>query len=419
MKAVVVGAGVVGVTTAYYLARYGHEVTVLEKADQVATLASAGNAGLIAPGHSFAWASPTAPWELLRSLTVEDTALRVNPLKAPGMATWGLKFLRECTAERAVKNTLVKLRLAQYSQRMLDEISATEEIDYHDIHEGVLYLYRDPRRFEAGIKKMKLVQDNGQKQDVLDADGVAEAEPALAPMKHKLAGAIYAATDSSGDSVKFSEGLQKVCEKMGAKFALGTGVRRLVASGDKIEGVVTEKGDTITADVYVLSAGVQSTQIARTAGVSLPIAPAKGYSATFPVKDRGEHVPRIGGVDEELLVAWCRMGHRMRMTSSAEFTGHETTYKERDFRMIRKLAHDLLPGAADYDKGEYRACNRPMTPDGPPVLGTARHDNPYFNSGHGHMGFTMACGSSRIVADLIAGRKPEIPVEGMTLTSRP
>ena len=419
MKAVVIGAGVVGVTTAYYLSRYGHEVTVLEKESEVATLASAGNAGLIAPGHSFAWASPTAPRELLRSLTAEDTALRVNPLKAPGMAIWGLKFLRECTAERAVKNTLVKLRLAQYSQRMLDEIAGTEKIDYNDIHDGVLYLYRDPRRFEAGVKKMKLVQDHGQKQDVLDPDGIAEAEPALAPVKDKLAGAIYAVTDSSGDGVKFSKELQKVCEKMGARFQLGTGVRKLVANGTKIEGVVTEQGDPVTGDVYVLSAGVQSTPIARTVGVKLPIAPAKGYSATFPVKDGGNAVPRIGGVDEELLVAWCRMGDRMRMTSSAEFTGYETTWKERDFRIIKRLAYDLLPEAADYDRGTYRACNRPMTPDGPPILGAARHDNLFINSGHGHMGFTMACGSSRLVADLIDGRKPELSLEGMTLHSRP
>jgi D-amino-acid dehydrogenase len=419
MKAVVIGAGVVGVTTAYYLSRYGHEVTVLEKENEVATLASAGNAGLIAPGHSFAWASPTAPRELLRSLMAEDTALRVNPLKAPGMAVWGLKFLRECTAERAVKNTLVKLRLAQYSQKMLNEIAETEKIDYHDIHDGVLYLYRDPKRFAAGIKKMKLVQDHGQKQDVLDPDGVAEAEPALAPVKHKLAGAIYAVTDSSGDGVKFSKELQKVCEKMGARFEFGTGVRKLVANGTRIQGCVTEQGDPVTADVYVLSAGVQSTPIARTVGVKLPIAPAKGYSATFPVKDGGKRVPRIGGVDEELLVAWCRMGDRMRMTSSAEFTGYETTWKERDFRIIKRLAFDLLPEAADYDKGTYRACNRPMTPDGPPILSTARHDNLFINSGHGHMGFTMACGSSRLVADLIDGRKTEMSLEGMTLNSRP
>lgn len=169
----------------------------------------------------------------------------------------------------------------------------------------------------------------------------------------------------------------------------------------------------------MLAAGVHSPQIARTVGTGLPIAPAKGYSATFPMKNNGGRLMRIGAVDEQLLVAWCRMGDRLRMTSSAEFTGYETTYKERDFRIIRKLASDLLPDAAEYDKGIYRACNRPTTPDGPPILGTADHSNLFFNSGHGHMGFTMACGSSRIVADLVDGRQPDIPVAGLTLTSRP
>jgi len=419
MKALVIGAGVVGVTTAYYLAKSGHEVTVVEKEAEAATLASAGNAGLIAAGHSFGWASPSAPKELLRSLTVEDTALRVNPFKAPVMGVWGLKFLRECTAERAVKNTLVKLRLAQYSQRMLDQIAADEHIDYDDIHAGLLYLYRDPKRFEAGIQKMKLVQEHGQKQDVLDADGVVEVEPTLAPVKHKLAGAIYGVTDSSGDSVKFTRAVQACCERMGSRFVFGRGVRNLIAGGGKVHSAVLEDGDSFAADVFVLAAGVQSPKIARMVGTRLPIAPAKGYSATFPVKNNGGRLMRVGAVDEQLLVAWCRMGDRLRMTSSAEFTGYETTYKEHDLRMIRKLAADLLPDVADYDKGTYTACNRPMTPDGPPILGTADHANLYFNSGHGHMGFTMACGSSQIVADLIDGKKPEIPVEGMTLTSRP
>src|SRR5690349_3703364 len=348
MKVAVIGAGVVGVTTAYYLAKSGDEVTVVEKEGEAATLASGGNAGLIAPGHSFAWASPSAPAELLRSLTVEDTALRVNPIKAPGMAVWGLKFLRECNAERATKNTLVKLRLAQYSQRMLDEIAAVEHIAYDDIHEGLLYLYRDPKRFEAGIKKMKLVQEHGQKQDVLDADGVVEAEPYFAPVKDRIAGAIYGVTDSSGDSVKFTRGVQAVCARMGVKFVFGRGVTKLSAAGGKVASAQLDGGEALSADVFVLSAGVHSPKIARSAGVSLPIAPAKGYSSTFPIKGDGAMKMRIGCVDEELLVAWCRIGDRLRVTSSAEFTGYETTYTEHDLRLIRKLTHDLLPDAADY-----------------------------------------------------------------------
>jgi D-amino-acid dehydrogenase len=335
------------------------------------------------------------------------------------MAAWGLRFLRECSAERMVKNTLVKLRLAQYSQRMLDQIASDERIDYDDIHEGILYLYRDSKRFEVGIKKMRLVQEHGQKQDVLDADGVVEAEPLLAPVKHKLAGAIFGVTDSSGDSVMFTRKLQAVCEGMGTKFVFGQGVVKLAAGGGKVKAAVLDGGDSLDAEVFVLSAGVHSPRIARSVGVRLPIAPAKGYSATFPIKRNGGPQMRVGAVDEELLVAWCRIGDRLRMTSSAEFTGYETSYKEHDLRLIRKLAGDLLPDAAEYDRGMYRACNRPMTPDGPPILGPAGPDNLYINSGHGHMGFTMACGSSRIVADLIEGTKPEIPVEGLTLTSRP
>lgn len=418
MKAVVIGGGVVGVTTAYYLAKDGHEVTLLEKESELATLASGGNAGLIAPGHSFAWASPSAPKELWRSLTGEETALRINPIKAPGMFFWGLRFLRECTAERAIKNTSVKLRLARYSQALLDELTLAEKIDYHDVHRGCLYVYRDRVKFAAGIEKMKLITQQGQEQTVLDPDGVVEVEPVFKPVKDNIVGAIYGVTDSSGDSVKLTNDLADRCRGMGVKFQLSSSVKRLRTEGDRVRAAVTDAGD-VEGDVFVLATGVQSTALSRSVGVSIPVAPAKGYSATFPIKNGGAATPTVGGVDEQLLVAWCRMGDRLRLTGSAEFTGYETTYKEQDFRGIMKLARDLFPDAAEYEQGSYRACNRPMTPDGPPILGVARHTNLYYNTGHGHMGFTMACGTSRITADLVAGRPTAIPAEGMLLTSRP
>src|SRR5437879_6250552 len=224
---------------------------------------------------------------------------------------------------------------------------------------------------------MKLVQEHGQKQDVLDADGVVEAEPFLAPVKDKLAGAIYGVTDSSGDSVKFTRAVQAVCERIGSRFLLGKGVTKLSTTGGRVRSATLEGGESLAADVFVLSAGVHSPKIARTVGVRLPIAPAQGYSATFPIRSNGGPQMRIGAVDEELLVAWCRIGDRLRMTSSAEVTGHETTYTEHDLRLIRKLASDLLPEAAESDKGTSRACNRPMTPAGPPTLGQPGPDNPH------------------------------------------
>src|SRR5438067_12164563 len=202
MKAVGIGGGIVGVTSAYYLAKDGHEVTLIEREPALATLASAGNAGLIAPGHSFAWASPSAPKELWRSLTVEDTARRVNPIKAPGMFFWGLSFLRECNADRATRNTLVKLRLARYSQGQLDALTSAENIDYHDAHQGCLYVYRDRAKFEAGVKKMKPTTDQGLQQQVLDPDSVIDPNPGLRPLKDKIVGRIYAVTHASRHRVK-------------------------------------------------------------------------------------------------------------------------------------------------------------------------------------------------------------------------
>jgi D-amino-acid dehydrogenase len=414
MKTLVLGGGVVGVTTAYFLAKAGHEVTVLEEKEALGLEATSGNAGIIAPGHSFAWASPRAPRMLFSSLRGGETAIRVRLSTDLGLYAWGLRFLRECTADRARRNTLIKLRLCQYSQAVTNELVRSEGIEYHAVSKGALYLHRDPAEFEAGIKKMALLAEHGQKQEILDASAVARLEPAFEPVKGKIAGAIRDVGDSSGDSRVFVEELARISRaKHGVTVTLGTRVNALRATGDRIDGVETP-GGVLTADNYVLALGVGAPTVARTAGVSLPIYPAKGYSSTFPLK-AGGLAPTIPGVDEQWLVGWSRLGDRLRLTSTAEFAGYDWGWTPRDFNNIRRLARDLFPDAADYERGEYRACLRPMTPDGPPILGVGRHRNLFLNCGHGHMGWTMACGTARIVTDLMTGRMPDLDLEGLTI----
>ncbi len=414
MKTLVLGGGVVGVTTAYFLACAGHEVTLVEQQDALGLEATGGNAGIIAPGHSFAWASPRAPAMLWQSLRGAETAIRVRLTADPQLYAWGLRFLRECTSARARRNTLVKLRLCQYSQSVLTELVRNEGIRYHAITQGALYLHRDPAELEAGIKKMALLAEHGQRQEILDATALARLEPAFEPVKTKIAGAIRDLGDSSGDARVFTEELARLArDKHGVVLRLGTRVSALRGQADRIEGVATSAG-FLTADNYVLALGVGAPLIARTAGVRLPIYPAKGYSSTFPLK-AGGLAPTISGVDEQWLVGWSRLGDRLRLTSTAEFAGYDWGWTPRDFNNIMRLARDLFPEAADYERGEFRACLRPMTPDGPPILGLGRHRNLFFNCGHGHMGWTMACGTARIVADLMTGRMPDVDVEGLTV----
>lgn len=412
MKTLVLGGGVVGVTAAYFLAKEGHEVTVVEAKDALGLEATAANAGIIAPGHSFAWASPRAPGMLLRSLGGQETAIRMRLRLDPRLVGWGLKFLRECTAERARRNTLIKLQLCQYSQRVLHEVARSEAIDYHAVARGALYLYRDPAELEAGATKMALLSEHGQKQEILDAAAVARLDPVFEPVRHKIAGAIRDLTDSSGDAHVFTEELARVCQRtLGVSFRLGTRVTALRADGDRIRAAVTDRGE-LTADTYVLALGVESPIVARTVGVRLAIYPAKGYSTTFPLR-AGGLAPTVPGVDERWLVGWSRLGDRLRLTSTAEFAGYDWSWTPRDFNNIVRLARDIFPDAADYERGEYRACLRPMTPDGPPILGRGRHANLVFNAGHGHMGWTMACGTAKIVADLVVGRSPDLALDGL------
>jgi D-amino-acid dehydrogenase len=413
MKSIVLGAGIAGVTTAYYLAMDGRDVTVIDRRPGVALETSFANAGLVAPGHSYTWASPRAPKILLKSLFVEGQALRLRLNADPHMWAWCWLFLRNCTAARSHENTARKVRLCRYAQLQLQQLTAREQLQYDGIRSGLLYLYRDAASFERGRSNMSILVDNGLRLETLDVAQVVAREPALEHARQAIAGAIYCPTDESGDAHQFTREMQKVCERLGVRFMFDTPISRIEAAGDAVTGVHTPAG-LIAGDDYVLALGSYSPILARPLGYRLAIYPVKGYSATFPA-GREHHPPQIGGVDENHLVAWARFGARLRFTATAEFAGYDTRHTPADFAPMLRAARELFPDGADYTKPSYWAGLRPMTPEGTPLIGRTRHRNLFLNTGHGHMGWTMSCGTAKLLADIMAGRTPELDLTGMTM----
>lgn len=413
MRALVMGGGVVGVTTAYQLVQDGHEVVLVERREGAALETSWGNAGMIAPGHSFAWSSPQAPKILLKSLFAKDQALRFRPSADPRLWAWSFLFLRQCTEERARINTLRKHRLCVYSQKILHETIARDALQFDRNSRGILYFHRSQEALERAIEHMRILADDGQDIRVLDRAQVVDLEPSLASAQEKIAGGIFCPTDETGDCHKFTSALAAACERRGAELRYDTAVLGFELEGDRLAKVRTSRGD-VEADIYVMCLGNESPILARQLGQKLPIYPIKGYSLTIPVGNHRQP-PTIGSVDEASLVAISRFGDRMRVTATAEFAGYDTRHAERDFDFMLGVARDLYPDGADYERAQHWAGLRPMTPEGTPIIGRSRYRNLYLNTGQGHMGWTMSHGSARIAADLIAGRTPAIPLDGMTV----
>jgi D-amino-acid dehydrogenase len=411
MRIVVLGGGVVGVTAAYELLKDGHEIVLVEQGEEVGAETSWGNAGMIAPGHSFAWSSPRAPSILVKSLFVRNQALRFKPSLDPRLWIWSMQFLAQCSKRRSAFNTLRKHQLAVYSQAVLHQTLADVAIEYDRINRGILYFYRQPAHLEQGIAHMQILADDGQTIKILDRAGVLELEPSLKSVAGKIAGGIYCPSDETGSCAKFTRALAQHCRANKAEIRTGETILALEATGDEITAVTTNKG-RLTADAYVMALGNQSPLLARKIGVSLPIYPVKGYSLTIPV---GNHPmpPTIGSVDEENLVAISRFGDQMRVTATAEFAGYDTSHRPADFAFMGRVARELYPDGADYNRAHMWAGLRPMTPTNLPVIGRKRHRNLYYDTGHGHIGWTMSHGSARIVADLIQGKTPALAIEAI------
>lgn len=413
MKALVLGSGIVGITTAYELNRNGYDVTVIDREAEPASFTSYGNAGMIAPGHAYAWSSPAAPGILMKSLWRNDQALRFKFSADPRFWKWMWKFWGQCTPERAATNTKRKLRLSLYSQGVFHETVAATGIQYDSNQGGLLYLYRTPSSFRAAATKSKILSDNGASIQTLDPDQAARIDPALENVKNQFAGALYVSSDETGDCRLFARNMRHYLEPKGVTFKFNTTITGFDIEGDTVKAVITDKGRE-SADIYIMSLGVYSPHLSEPLGVDLPIYPVKGYSVTFPVAGRN-NPPKIGGVDEENLVAYTPMGDRLRVTSTAEFSGYSNSHTPSDFRNMLKVIKGLFPDGADYAQGEYWAGLRPMTPEGTPIIGRGKQRNLYFNTGQGHMGWTMSHAGARIVTDIIQGKTPAIPMDGMTV----
>lgn len=411
MKIIVMGGGVIGVSTAHALARDGHEVTVLDRREDTGLVTSFQNGGLLAPGHSVAWAAPAAPLMLLRSFFERDPAIRLRFPPDPRLIPWGLRFLAHCTG---AGHRAATLRLARYSMAAMAALRAETGIEYEGSRRGILYIFRSPKTLDRGLAKWNLLRAHGLDLEEADRARCIGIEPALGPMRETVAGGAFCPTDEGGDAHLFTRALARFSEGLGVTFRFGVSIMGLEVEGGRIVGVATDRG-RLAADAYVLALGTGSRAVGRAAGLRLPIYPVKGYTISIPTAGAAA-TPAVGLIDEDNLVSFSRLGGRLRIGGKAELAGDDDSYRPEDFGGLLRTARGLFPDAGDYGRQERYACLRPVTPGGPPILGPTRHANLYLNVGHGMLGWTMACGSARVVADFIAGRAPEIDLDGLTLS---
>jgi D-amino-acid dehydrogenase len=417
MRVLVLGGGVIGVTTAWFLVRDGHEVTLIEREQGVALGTSYANGAMIHTSLVEPWNEPGIALKLFQWLGRDDAPAVLRPAAIPGMLGWGLAFLRNATSARHRRHTLVNLRLALLSARTLKDVRRETGIEHDQRERGILKILRSPADLDAAIAQAKLLAGEGDLAfQPLDRAAVLALEPALAEGGDGICGGILFPEDESGDCHLFTSRLAEAFERAGGTLKLGSTVERVDAEGDRITGVIVD-GARLEADAYVLAAGWSSPALARGLGLRLPINPVKGYSITA---QRGgwNDAPQIAVVDESLKIGIVPLGDRLRLAGSAEFTGADLSLNRRRSDYIWRTALAVYPALGRHAGPaavERWAGLRPMTPDGPPILGSTRYRNLLLNTGHGHLGWTFACGSAQVIAALVAGRTPPIALDGLTL----
>jgi D-amino-acid dehydrogenase len=413
VKVLVLGGGVIGVTTAYYLARAGHDVTVVDRQAEPALETSFANAGEVSPGYASPWAGPGVPVKAIKWLLMKHGPLVLRPNLDPAMWAWLIRMLRNCTSARYAVNKSRMIPLAEYSRDCLRTLRVETAIHYDERSRGTLQLFRAQSQLDGTAGDIAVLKQYGVPYEVLDRDGCVNAEPALAAVKHRIAGGLRLPQDETGDCHMFTLALADRAAKLGVQFRLDTVIERLIADGSAISGVVTGAG-VLQADAYVVALGSWSPRLLRPIGISIPVYPVKGYSITVPIAEP-DAAPVSTVMDESYKVAITRLGDRIRVGGTAEISGYSNKLHAGRRATLDRSLTDLFPRGGNLAEATFWSGLRPMTPDGPPVIGATRYANLHLNTGHGTLGWTMACGSGRVLADLLSGGRPEIDTAGLAL----
>lgn len=415
MKVIVLGSGIIGTASAWFLHQAGHDVTVIDRQPGNAQETSFANGGQISVSHAEPWANPAAPMKVLKWLGQEDAPLLYRFRPELLQWKWALQFLRECTPKRTDYNIRQIVALCEYSRQTLMALRTETGIDYDYLTRGILHFYTNQKDFDQSLPAAKLMRDLGCPRDSISAEEVIRIEPALSSIRHKIVGGDFTASDESGDIYKFSNGLAERAQQAGVAFRYNTTVTRLLTEGTgaaaKITGVEVIQPDgrhqVLRADSFVVAMGSFSTPLLKPLGVNLMIYPGKGYSATYQVTDP-DAAPSVSLTDDGYKLVVSRFGDRLRVAGTCELNGYTRELNSTRCEAITRRTRELFPNACDYDNPVYWTGLRPLTPSNIPYIGKSRFSNLYLNTGHGTLGWTMGCGSGRALADIVSGRQPEL-----------
>jgi D-amino-acid dehydrogenase len=413
MNIAILGSGVIGTTAAYYLARAGHQVTVLERQSGPALETSFANAGEISPGYSAPWAGPGVPIKAIQWLLMHHSPLVIKPMLDLAMWRWGVALLRNCTEARYRINKARMVRLAEYSRDCLVQLRADTGIRYDERAQGTLQLFRTQKQLDGTAKDIEILRQYGVPYELLDRAGYLQYEPALAEVRHKFVGALRLPGDETGDCFMFTNALAKLAEGLGVKFRFGVDIRRILGDSHGIAAIETSEGPVV-ADRFLVALGSYSTELLRPLGIRIPVYPVKGFSITVPITN-ADHAPESTIMDETHKVAVTRLGDRIRVGGTAQLSGFDLQLNEARRRTLEFVVTDLFPKGGDVARAQFWTGLRPMTPDGTPIVGPTPIRNLWLATGHGTLGWTMAAGTGRLLADWMSGRQPEIDTEGLTV----